>query len=71
MTRIKIDDIPEDKKVSREELRTIMGGGIAPSGIFEAGQTSMYDPQIAAAAFIKRPWRQYDPSQTDPSKLMF
>ena len=70
MTRIKIGDIPEDKKLSPEELRTIMGGGINPSGIFEAGQTSFSNPPIRTPIINK--WAQpvYIPSQTDPSKLM-
>ena len=46
MTRIKIDDIPEGKKISREELRAIMGGGISPSGMFEVGQISMPGSQV-------------------------
>ena len=71
MTRIKIDDIPEDKKISREELRTIMGGGISPSGMFEAGQISILDPQIRAAGGAAGfGLSARVPSQPDPSKLM-
>ena len=72
MTRIKIADIPEDKKISREELRTIMGGGISPSGMFEVGQISILDPQIrgAGGATGIGASTQRVPSQPDPSKLM-
>ena len=68
MTRIKIADIPEDKKISREELRTIMGGGISPSGMFDAGQISMPSSLVAFQAF--NAGTGYVPSQPDPSKLM-
>ena len=68
MTRIKIADIPEDKKISREELRTIMGGGISPSGMFDAGQISMPVSQITLFGTELTSARV--PSQPDPSKLM-
>lgn len=38
MTRITISDIPEDTKLSNDELRRVMGGGTSPSGLFEVGQ---------------------------------
>lgn len=68
MTRIKIADIPEDKKISREELRTIMGGGISPSGMFDAGQISMPGSQVTIGGLCS--WGARVPSQPDPSKLM-
>jgi len=68
MTRIKIADIPEDKKISREELRTIMGGGISPSGMFEIGQISMPGSQVTIGGLGL--WGARVPSQSDPSKLM-
>lgn len=38
MTRITINDIPEDRKISAEELRTVMGGSLIQTGLFETGQ---------------------------------
>lgn len=67
MTRIKINDISEDRKISTEELRAIMGGGI-PSGMFEMGQMSMY--HSAVGAMWQMDMTGYVPSQTDPAKLL-
>ena len=38
MTRITINDIPEDRKISAEELRTVMGGSLIQTGLFDTGQ---------------------------------
>lgn len=33
-TRIKIEDLPRDKKISKEEMRTVLGGFYAAPPIF-------------------------------------
>jgi len=33
-TRIKIEDLPRDKKISREEMRTVLGGFYAAPPVF-------------------------------------
>lgn len=43
MTRIVIKDISEDKKMSAEELRKVMGGRAIQTGMFQTGQVSLPD----------------------------
>ena len=45
MARIKIEDLPKDKKFSKEEMRKVMGGGIflAPD-IISPGTSDPFDP---------------------------
>lgn len=42
MARIKIKDLPKDRKVSKEELKKIKGGGVEPSPFFSR---IAFDPQ--------------------------
>jgi hypothetical protein len=66
MTRIKINDIPEDMTLSLEEIMTAMGGTISPTGMFTAGQISIVQPSKSGFYNVLG----YVPSKTDSFKIL-
>ena len=50
MGRIKIEDLPRDQKISKEEMRAITGAGLVSYDYEILG--GGYQPDVASASFI-------------------
>lgn len=58
LTRIKIEDLPEGKKISREEMKRVLGGSFNP--YFSVFSTSYYTSIQPARYFSALPLAQFD-----------